>query len=120
VEINDIKCVGCGLCCKVFNFAHDPKAPKHIDEFLGELTIVPIGYGRCNHLGDDNRCKIYDTRPKMCREFNCWEHDLRVAYGCSFNQLIYENAVRLGISPVELINKIVNEKGDKDATSTKC
>jgi Fe-S-cluster containining protein len=25
----------------------------------------------CIYLGDDNLCKIHDTRPQVCREFNC-------------------------------------------------
>jgi len=31
----------------------------------------------CKHLGNDNRCGIYETRPKICREYtteNC-EYD---------------------------------------------
>lgn len=24
---------------------------------------------RCKHLGDDNRCGIYDTRPRICRDY---------------------------------------------------
>jgi Fe-S-cluster containining protein len=23
----------------------------------------------CKHLGDDNRCQIYDTRPQICRDY---------------------------------------------------
>jgi len=26
---------------------------------------------RCAQLDDDNRCKIYDTRPQTCRDFYC-------------------------------------------------
>jgi Fe-S-cluster containining protein len=25
---------------------------------------------RCKHLGDDNRCGIYDTRPQICRDYS--------------------------------------------------
>jgi Fe-S-cluster containining protein len=26
---------------------------------------------RCNQLQDDGRCKIYEARPLVCRQFNC-------------------------------------------------
>ncbi len=26
---------------------------------------------KCEQLGDDNLCKIYENRPQMCREFDC-------------------------------------------------
>jgi len=27
--------------------------------------------GTCTHLGSDHRCTIYETRPRVCREFTC-------------------------------------------------
>lgn len=46
-------CTSCGLCCRI--------AP----------TVVP-GWptredGACIHLAHDNTCKIYSTRPEVCR-----------------------------------------------------
>lgn len=35
------------------------------------LTALPYVDGKCVHLGDDDRCGIYDGRPKRCREFSC-------------------------------------------------
>jgi Fe-S-cluster containining protein len=26
---------------------------------------------RCNQLQDDGRCRIYETRPLVCRQFDC-------------------------------------------------
>ena len=28
-------------------------------------------FHRCNQLGDDGLCKMYDKRPKICRCFDC-------------------------------------------------
>ena len=25
----------------------------------------------CGYLGEDNKCTIYETRPQMCRDYNC-------------------------------------------------
>ena len=32
---------------------------------------LPYVDGKCAYLGDDDRCTIYESRPKRCREFNC-------------------------------------------------
>lgn len=26
---------------------------------------------KCEQLGDDNLCKIYDDRPEMCKDYDC-------------------------------------------------
>lgn len=33
----------------------------------GQVLIKHV----CQHLGGDNRCDIYATRPKLCRDFEC-------------------------------------------------
>ena len=35
-----------------------------------ELVLPYVG-GRCQFLGADDRCTIYDDRPQSCREFEC-------------------------------------------------
>ena len=102
----DMQCSQCGLCCKIFSFAPDNNAPKHVDKWFGEMTIIPIGYGKCPYLGDDNKCTVYKTRPEVCRNFNCWEHEMRVRYGCSFNKLVFDNAVRTGRNPADIVKEI--------------
>jgi Fe-S-cluster containining protein len=50
-----------------------------------EERILPYVAGRCRFLGDDDRCTIYDDRPRNCRRFECvrffrsepdWTHGL--------------------------------------------
>jgi Fe-S-cluster containining protein len=33
--------------------------------------VLPYRDGRCQFLGDDDRCTIYDDRPLSCRQFEC-------------------------------------------------
>jgi Fe-S-cluster containining protein len=33
--------------------------------------VLPYVDGRCQFLGADDRCTIYDDRPQSCREFEC-------------------------------------------------
>jgi Fe-S-cluster containining protein len=33
--------------------------------------VLPYVDGRCQFLGEDDRCRIYEDRPLSCREFEC-------------------------------------------------
>ena len=33
--------------------------------------VIPYVNGRCRFLGEDDRCTIYDDRPRNCRRFEC-------------------------------------------------
>ncbi len=33
--------------------------------------VLPYRDGRCAFLGEDDRCTIYEDRPRSCREFQC-------------------------------------------------
>lgn len=48
-------CVSCGACCR--GVIHIPG--------VFEEPINPDG--SCSHLTADNRCDIYETRPRICR-----------------------------------------------------
>ncbi len=83
----DPPCQHCsGLCCVQKSFGHKfavgleereydqfPESVWHPSRYLGEgnIRVLPYVNGRCIHLSDDNRCKIYDRRPENCRQFNC-------------------------------------------------
>ncbi len=36
--------------------------------------VLPYQDGRCQFLGPDDRCAIYDDRPAACRAFQCIGH----------------------------------------------
>jgi Fe-S-cluster containining protein len=79
-----------GLCCRYFALPIDnPTTVRDYDNIrwylLHENVVVFIEkkqwfigvLTRCKHLGPDNRCGIYETRPRICREFsteNCDYH----------------------------------------------
>jgi len=47
--------------------------------FTEEDTWYLLVYNRCKHLGEDNLCKAYETRPQICRDYttkNCEYEDL--------------------------------------------
>jgi Fe-S-cluster containining protein len=45
-----------------------------IERAPGDLVterVLPYADGRCQFLGPDDRCTIYEDRPASCREFEC-------------------------------------------------
>lgn len=49
----EMECTQCGACCVAPDIAALDK---------------PLGM-RCPHLGEHNRCAIYDRRPQICRDY---------------------------------------------------
>jgi Fe-S-cluster containining protein len=50
-------------------FAMDVKF-RNGQRFMTE-RVLPYVNGRCQFLGDDDRCTIYEDRPGSCRAFQC-------------------------------------------------
>lgn len=47
------------------------------DETTGAIRVervLPYVDGRCQFLGPDDRCTIYEDRPRACRQFECAPH----------------------------------------------
>ena len=67
-------------------------------ESLGTLreTAMYMGDGlvkilhRCDQLGADGLCKIYDNRPQICRQFDC---KTRSDCECKGHGLIHSNSL---------------------------
>lgn len=88
------KCVA--LCCRYVALPIDnPDCVRDYDNIrwylVHENIVVFIEKGqwyigilnKCKHLQTDNRCGIYETRPKLCREYttdNCDYHGAEYGY----------------------------------------
>lgn len=71
----EVKCVGCAQCCKVITLS--AMIPPGREEFMRvhfghevKRWSVMIQH-RCKQLDENDRCRIYETRPQHCREFYC-------------------------------------------------
>jgi len=56
-------CIKCGLCCRRINVAVETAK-----ELFGKIDF-PYKWdvsGKCEMLGDDEMCKVYDNRPLIC------------------------------------------------------
>lgn len=109
------KCVA--LCCRYFALPIDnPDDAKEFDNIrwylVHENVVVFVSQkqwylgimNRCKHLMDDNRCGIYETRPRICREFstrNCDYHGDEYEF-----ELLFTSADQL----VEYAEKVLNKK----------
>lgn len=81
--VSDVPCDGCTACCTSSQFVHvGPDETDTLSHIPGELLFpaprlprghVVLGYderGHCPMLVD-NRCSIYDHRPRACRTYDC-------------------------------------------------
>lgn len=79
----DVPCNGCTACCTASQFVHiepdETDALAHIPaELLFPAPRLPAGHlilgyderGHCPMLVDD-RCSIYEHRPRTCRTYDC-------------------------------------------------
>ena len=78
------KCERCGDCCKklyiILNDSDIKDIKKlgyqldsfseieQVGEYKGKRVLKKID-GRCVFLADDNLCKIYDSRPEICKKY---------------------------------------------------
>jgi uncharacterized protein len=79
----EIDCLECANCCKTTSpiFLQSDidrlaktlkmKVPAFIDQYLkiDEDGDHVLQQSPCAFLGDDNKCMVYDSRPKACREY---------------------------------------------------
>lgn len=98
----DYDCESCGACCRCYpifalegDALREPQIAKNgirCDDFLGKKGEVayrlhPLPFlDACAFLGDDQLCRIYETRPELCRRFEpgssqCVEARERVGVG---------------------------------------
>lgn len=69
-------CSSCeAACCKTYGHVGllDDEKDKyeHARKHRNNEWIIPAVDGRCPYLGDDDRCSIYEDRPRACRDFSC-------------------------------------------------
>jgi len=82
-EFERTDCLTCANCCKTTGPLFTDKDVKRISKFfkmkpqafvetylrIDEEQDYVLKQVPCTFLGDDNKCSIYDVRPKACAEF---------------------------------------------------
>lgn len=78
-----VDCLDCANCCKttspIFRNIDIERIAQHLKIRPAELTQKHLhidedgdwvlNQSPCTFLGDDNKCSIYEVRPKACREY---------------------------------------------------
>ncbi|MFT5826603.1 MAG: Fe-S-cluster containining protein [Yoonia sp.] len=83
-ESTEYDCTACGACCRSFPiFASETDAvrepairnearrlPEHLETEDKAYQLFPLPFHtRCPYLKDDELCRIYESRPNVCRRF---------------------------------------------------
>jgi len=106
-------CIKCARCCQEFSYElnKDELWVKKLVKFLEimrlhsllkivkEVKIIM----RCKYLDENKLCKIYDKRPKRCREFLCQkakEVEMFAKYICVGCGITWRSKEILVICPV--------------------
>ena len=102
----DVLCMHCtARCCRYFSLPIEtPTTWNDFDNvrwymmhgrvgvFVDQGTWYLVVHADCQHLADDNRCRIYDDRPGICRKYS--------TSGCEYdNDFLYD---RLFESPDQI------------------
>lgn len=122
----DCLCNHCSAkCCKYFALPIEtPTEQKDFDYIrwylLHEAATVFIEgedwyllvHTQCKHLQPDNRCGIYETRPKICREYS--------TEACEFeDDYVYDRYFETPEQVEEYVDAVLQTKRNKPARSRK-
>jgi len=114
-------CLECANCCKttgpLFTDKDINRIAKHLRLKPSEFTETYLRIDEdkdyvlqsvpCTFLGEDNRCSIYDVRPKACREF---PHTDRIKQ----HQLLHLTQKNVAVCPavheiIERMKKVIHK-----------
>jgi len=64
----EFDCDKCGCCCRILDSLHSHLKESYTGKDLDIDIIKDMdgGNGVCKHLGKDNLCTIYSSRPDIC------------------------------------------------------
>ena len=121
IVVSDKLCEGCeAICCK--NLAMEigrPENKAEVEDLKWQLRFDTVKVyihkrrwhqlveGQCMHLGNDNRCTMYEERPNKCRKHNPPDCE---RYGPFYDLLIS--------TPDELEEYLAAKKGGRKKKST--
>lgn len=66
-------CKKCGHCCRavILKPGFTDKTSEFINAWGSKQNLVMNFPEPCKHLQKDNTCGIWETRPEICREYEC-------------------------------------------------
>jgi uncharacterized protein len=102
-----LDCLGCANCCKsippIVNRADASRIARHLRMTEGEFHArylrrdedgdTVINASPCPFLEQDNRCAIYEHRPRACRAYPHTDEDFSAQLGLHLRNIAYCPAV---------------------------
>ena len=129
--IADQLCLQCGICCNGILFSNVELQPAENPDTLAALRLQAIPVVRapgrksaaaaagslripqpCAALCPDNKCRIYDQRPRRCRDFEC-----ALFQGVAAGRLSVETALRKisqTLTQAQRVRRLLRQLGDAD------
>jgi Fe-S-cluster containining protein len=114
-------CLECGLCCNGVIFADVQLKPEDDAELLRSLGLLlkspasklqnPKFRQPCAAF-DGCRCRIYDNRPKYCREFDCLL--LKSVRAGKLEAAAALRVIRAARQRADKVRRLLRELGDAD------
>ncbi len=111
IRFSPDECSKCdGACCRyvIIDLDYEPRSEKSFDEiiwFLYHNNMKILKEGRrwalmvmsdCKNLLPDNRCKIYDSRPDVCRDYPPKNDEECHGPGCKYlDGILFKSAEEL-------------------------
>jgi hypothetical protein len=129
------ECTGCGKCCtgtSDYFIAVSRAEQRRIQEHLGiswrwfrrrylfrfddETESLRMPGGRCEFLGDDNRCRIYKVRPLQCRTYPYWPELVGSLFSWRLETRRCEGIGRGEAIPLEHVRRMLQRQQAMSAT----
>jgi Fe-S-cluster containining protein len=122
----EVLCEYCpAKCCRYFALPIDtPTSRKDFDfvrwyllheratVFVEDESWYLLVHTKCRHLGDDNLCDAYDTRPQICRDYttkNCEYED----------DWVYDHYIETPEQVAEYAEAVLGPRKGRDIRSSK-
>lgn len=73
----NFECKCCGKCCSNILplTENEIKTMKKLAKKENKLLLDKDWYMRCPFLNNDNLCDIYENRPTICKEYDCYKFE---------------------------------------------
>lgn len=105
--MSNFECKCCGNCCS--NFLPLSKEELRIMKILAKKEnkhpLIKDWYSRCPFLNNNNKCDIYEDRPLICREYDCYKFENNI-----YNEEIFKNINKDDYELVDLRKEIFNRE----------
>lgn len=110
--MKNFKCKKCGKCCSNFLplTKEEIERMKRIKEKENKRILEKDWYATCPFLNSKNECDIYEQRPFICRQYDCYKFENHIVDMKEFMKYEAEDFKLVDIRAEIFNNKGVNNE----------